>query len=132
MAKQPVMTAALAALVEEFTLRARQVVYGAEGAPELGTLFTEIEDIGCHDIGLPSRLSDRIAAFAAHHRLAVEQCHAHVRPARCEPLCHGRHQCAIAGAQIGGWLRDFPVNYAGMTIFLDAIIEPLRTATKLT
>lgn len=39
---------------------------------------------------------------------------------------------AVSGGQIGSWLRDFPVNYAGMTVFLDAIIEPLRTATKLT
>lgn len=76
MAKQPVMTAALAALVEEFTLRARQVVYGAEGAPELGTLFTEIEDIGCQvgDAVARAMMQQTVETQATHVSAAVCSC----------------------------------------------------------
>jgi iron complex transport system substrate-binding protein len=38
---------------------------------------------------------------------------------------------AIAAGQVGIWLRDFPVSYAGLNEFLETILTPLRTATKL-
>lgn len=39
---------------------------------------------------------------------------------------------AIAAGQVGEWLRDFPVNYAGVADFLDVILATLRTAQKVT
>lgn len=39
---------------------------------------------------------------------------------------------AIAAGQVGEWNRDFPVNYAGVTDFLETILVTLRTATKVT
>lgn len=47
MGKQHVRSPALTALIEEFTTRARQLVYGADGVPHEATLFSEIEDLGC-------------------------------------------------------------------------------------
>ncbi len=39
---------------------------------------------------------------------------------------------AIAAGQVGTWLRDFPVNYAGMVQFLDSILDVLRFSNKVT
>ncbi len=38
---------------------------------------------------------------------------------------------AIAAGQVGYWSRDFPLNYAGLTGFLESLLVPLRTATKV-
>ncbi|MEJ7838945.1 MAG: hypothetical protein WKF81_09020, partial [Thermomicrobiales bacterium] len=38
---------------------------------------------------------------------------------------------AIASGQVGFWQRDFPMTYAGITEFLEAILTPLRTAEKV-
>jgi iron complex transport system substrate-binding protein len=38
---------------------------------------------------------------------------------------------AIAAGQVGYWSRDFPLNYAGLTGFLESLLAPLRTATKV-
>lgn len=39
---------------------------------------------------------------------------------------------AVAADQVGLWKRDFPVSYAGITDFLETILETLRTAEKQT
>lgn len=38
---------------------------------------------------------------------------------------------AVAAGQVGLWERDFPVSYAGITDFLETILETLRTAEKI-
>ena len=38
---------------------------------------------------------------------------------------------AVAAGQVGLWKRDFPVNYAGITDFLETILETLREAEPL-
>jgi iron complex transport system substrate-binding protein len=38
---------------------------------------------------------------------------------------------AIAAGQVGYWKRDFPLSYPGLTTFLEDILTPLRTATKV-
>ncbi len=39
---------------------------------------------------------------------------------------------AVAAGQVGLWNRDFPVSYAGVTAFLETVLETLRTAEKVT
>ncbi len=39
---------------------------------------------------------------------------------------------AVAAGQVGLWHRDFPVSYAGVTAFLETLLETLRTAEKVT
>lgn len=38
---------------------------------------------------------------------------------------------AVAAGQVGEWMRDFPVSYAGLTDFLEVILTTLRTAEKV-
>lgn len=39
---------------------------------------------------------------------------------------------AVAAGQVGLWQRDFPVNYAGITDFLEVILTTLRPAVSVT
>lgn len=39
---------------------------------------------------------------------------------------------AVDAGQVGLWKRDFPVNYAGLTDFLETLLETLRPAVKVT
>lgn len=43
----------------------------------------------------------------------------------------GQHPAVKAG-QAGPWPRDLPLNYEGLTTFLEAMLVPLRTAEKVT
>lgn len=38
---------------------------------------------------------------------------------------------AVQAGQVGEWLRDFPVSYAGIAAFLDAVLVPLRDAQRV-
>jgi hypothetical protein len=39
---------------------------------------------------------------------------------------------AVAAGQVGLWNRDFPINYAGITDFLETLLVTLRDAQKVT
>ena len=38
---------------------------------------------------------------------------------------------AVKAGQGGPWLRDLPLNYQGLTTFLESVLEPLRDAEKV-
>lgn len=38
---------------------------------------------------------------------------------------------AVAAGQVGPWKRDLPISYQGLTEFLETVLVPLRTATKV-
>ena len=48
---------------------------------------------------------------------------------RAEPTV-SQHPAVKAG-QTGPWLRDLPLNYEGLTAFLESVLEPLRDAEKV-
>lgn len=48
---------------------------------------------------------------------------------RAEPTI-SQHPAVKAG-QTGPWMRDLPVNYQGLTMFLESVLEPLRSAEKV-
>ncbi|MCA9876343.1 MAG: ABC transporter substrate-binding protein [Thermomicrobiales bacterium] len=38
---------------------------------------------------------------------------------------------AVKAGQVGPWPRDLPLNYQGLTTFLESVLEPLRDAEKV-
>ncbi|MFT4041081.1 MAG: ABC transporter substrate-binding protein [Thermomicrobiales bacterium] len=42
----------------------------------------------------------------------------------------GQHPAVLAG-QAGPWKRDLPLNYQGLTAFIESVLEPLRDAEKV-
>ncbi|MBL8127680.1 MAG: ABC transporter substrate-binding protein, partial [Chloroflexia bacterium] len=38
---------------------------------------------------------------------------------------------AVKAGQTGPWMRDLPVNYQGLTAFLESVLGPLRDAGKV-
>jgi hypothetical protein len=74
MAKDKALPPVLAALVEEFTVKASRLLYGPEGVPADGTRFDEIEEDGVHVGDQVARALMEQAAQADARRTKATTC----------------------------------------------------------
>jgi hypothetical protein len=82
----------------------------------------------------PCRIEAFVEAMGAD--LLPERCDPY-RPVRYlddpgRPAVRGDGQSTSGGqGWAGAWLRDLPLNYRGLTTFLESVLEPLRNAEKV-